>query len=1044
MSSHTYHKTWDDDVVTKYITQESQEKSPEVFLETHLPITHIKAETLIGGNTGFITEQQLLEHVVQSTPDTGKNRIYMLKGEVGSGKSHLCQWLEYQLNGTGGSDPHDEEHVAIHISRNNTRLADILDKLYEHIDDEHDEVDDVTAYDDYPDVVDTLLSMLGTFDADLSFEDPDFDFETFIADASNGADLREFLVKNLQEYRDSVEAEEKEQRFELLTREQFGKICFNKFGQTFGGERGDDIYPDVRKAINSRLMVNIGIENFQEDLQEISQQYQDEGKRPVLICEDVTTFNVLKDDLLDHIFELGDGSDDDHGFDIVLGYTTGWEDEKADDALTTGDLSFMVQRAQGYLTMTDQNGQAFFLKQGSMPVRLVRQYLEVIKEKSEVNVTADIDDEAFDGMYPFSERFIVRAYRHLQEKGDTQRTPRLLLYHVVGDALRSGVPPFLRTADNTHLGDFAVPMSVQNLTPDFQRIAKWYGRMDGDSVIVPEAVCTAFGVSLPDELTVEDGEVRLEAMYSQAGWEVTEEELEGEDPEEYVRRQNEPDASTGGEGGDDAGSPDGDGDDDDGDDEPESGDISGEGLGESGISLGGGGDDDDQQQENARRIGQFQDWIGTGGDFPSSTRLTEGVQAALNKFYDPTRLANENAATDGTAAFYYTSGKDVPVTIIGPDDRKSVSVDVHFKDDEEALYFDLFRYGLDDEFPPETNFDRIRGWSDERVLELRQHLRDDLEDCLPDDGLPSTFELEELLVLVQLFIHNARTGATTIDREEVLEVPDHAESSPFRGSKSKFNIPSGLDEGFTELNKRRTDVKKLCEGFFLLRSNFVDEERLGPALENVTENLDAYVDAAARISASDLAKAYRIGTSWNDANGSTTVRSFFRDLSDYANELQKLANGFDADTIEEDLSRVRSLYSYDHTASDLQKLYEKLEKSFGPLDTSLNGEWVTLGDDLQDGSLTLNLTAFGETLREFEEIDPDNGLEAISLMHTYNHSRQTQDAWDVYEAIAAMIQGIETHEDAEGSQFEDELKARTEFTTYQTKREKTIETLEAI
>lgn len=1019
MSTNPYHKTWDDEVVETYITQESQEKSPEVFLETHLPITHIRAETLIGGNTGFITEQQFLEHITQSSIDTGKNRIYLLKGEVGSGKSHLCQWLEYQLNGAGSTDPYDEEHVAIHISRNNTRLADILDKLYEHIDAEHDEVDDITAYDDYPDVVGTLLSMLGTFDSDLSFDDSEFDFEEFITDSSKGTDLRQVLIKNLESYRDSVEAEDKEQQFELLTREQFGQICFDSFGHGFGGERGDSIYPGVRLAISERLMTNIGIENFQKDLEEISEQYRDEGKRPVLICEDVTTFNVLKDDLLDHIFELGDGERG-HGFDIVLGYTTGWESEKADDALTTGDLSFMKERAQGYLTMTDREGRAFFLQQGSMPVRLVDRYLEIIKQRSEVESSDAIDEKVFDGLYPFNRRFIVRAYRHLQEEGDTQRTPRILLYHVVADALLSDVPPFRRAADNTHLSDFQVPMSVQNLSSDFKHLVKWYGRMDADDVVLQVEIPEAFGVPIPSELSVEDGLIRLDAMYGSGGWEVADEELDGFDPDEFIRGSDSPTPES---------APDQEPDDDD---EP------------SPIVSPRTEERDEEQQERIKRIGQFQDWIGTGDEFPSSNKLTKGVQAALNRFYDPTRVANENSTASSTAGFYYTRGSDVPVTVIGADERKSIGVEVPFNDGNEQLYLDLFQYGLDGSFPEDANFDRIRGWCDEKVLGLRQQLRDELEACLQDDDLSSPFGLEELLVLAQVFIYNARTGQTTIERASVFMTPTSAESSPFRPDNHRFDLPAGLEEGFNNLNLRRTDVTELCEGFFLLKSNFVDYERLSPAVKNVTENVDEYIDAATRISVSDLQDAYRIGTSWNKASRSTKVKSFFTTISDYANELQKLAQDFESRTIEQDLETVRSLHSYDHTAGDLLEYYERLEDCFAPLESSLESKWVELGDELRDGSLTLNLSSFGETLNEFEDLDPDNGLEVLSLMNEYNESRRTQDVWKVYEVISEMIRTINAHDDAEEEDFVGELEHTSEFNTFKQKREATVQTLERI
>jgi len=1023
MNSNTYHKNWRNDIVKTYITQESQEKSPDVFLETHLPITHIRAETLIGGDSQFITEEEFLEHIVQSSVETGKNRIYLLKGEVGSGKSHLCQWLEYQLNGTATTEPHDEEHVAIHISRNNTRLADILDKLYEHIDKEHEEIEDIAEYDDYPEFADTLLQMLSYFDADLTFDDPQFDFEEFIATSDTGLDLREALIENLEEYKRAVETEEKEQDWDdLLTREQFGEICLTKFGHGFGGDRGDDIYGEVRSTITDRIARNIGIENFQQDLEEISEQYQEEGKRPVLICEDVTTFSVLKDDLLDHIFELGDGSDLDHGYDVVLGYTTGWEREKADDALTTGDLSFMRERAQGYLTLTDRSGQAYFLQQGSMPVRIVDRYLEVIKERSDIEAPDSIDEEVFDGMYPFNKRFVVRAYRNLQEDGDTQRTPRLLLYHVVGDALLSDVPPFRRTEDNTHLNDeFAAPMSVHGLSSAFQQLVKWYGRMDDGTVVLDIEIAETFDVAIPDNVTVEEGEVRLDAMYGSSTWDISEQELEGKEPEEFL---DDPEATW--------------------TDEENETTESGQDSGTDSPVIDRKDDDDDDENERMKRIGQFQKWYGTGDKFPSSERLTEGVQAALKRFYDPTRLANEHSTVTGKYGFYYTRGSDVPVTIIGPDERKSVSVDVHFADDHEQLYLDLFQYGLDDEFPAEANFDRIRGWCDDKVLELRNQMRDELESCLPDDDELPRFDLETLLVLTQLFIHNARNGQTELGREEVFSVPTLAQSSPFRPDESRFDISSGLSEGFEALNLRRSDIKSLCEGFFLLKENFVDDDQLSEALRNVTEHLDAYVDAAARISASGLPKAYRIGSSRTDASGSTQVNSFFTTVSDYANELQKLARDFDGGAIEEDIESVQSLHSFDHTAGDLLDFYQRLEDSFGPLDASLESDWTDVGEDLKNGSLTLNLSDFGQTLREFEDVDPDNGFEAIAMMHEYNRSRQTQDAWTVYEVLGEMIERIEAHDDAKGSQFTDEITETVEFTAFQNQRQQTIEVLEEI
>ena len=405
---------------------------------------------------------------------------------------------------------------------------------------------------------------------------------------------------------------------------------------------------------------------------------------------------------------------------------------------------------------------------------------------------------------------------------------------------------------------------------------------------------------------------------------------------------------------------------------------------------------------------------------------------------------NERSTATGTAGFYYTRGDDVPVTIIGADDRKSIGVDVPFNDGNEQLYLDLFQYGLDGEFPEEANFDRIRGWCDEKVLDLRRQLRDDLESCLRDDDLTTPFGLEELLVLAQVFLYNARTGRWDIDRDDVLSIPELEDSSPFGPGSDRFDLPAGIQEGCQDLTLRRSDVQQLCEGFFLLKGSFVDYDRLSVAHRHVTENLNEYIDAAARISASELQKAYRIGTSRSDANGSTKVKSFFTTISDYANELQKLVREFDAETIETELEGVRSLYSNDHTSDELLAFYNRLEKSFSPLDASLESDWVRIGDSLQDGSANLSLKECGETLRRFEDLDPDNGLEVIEIMHEYNRSVATQDAWAVYEILEEMIQVIEDHDDADGGKFVDELKSTPEFTAFQHKREKTVRALEGI
>lgn len=1034
----TYLKSWDDDVVTEYIKQESQQKTPEVFLETHIPITRIRAEQLHGSDSagGFVGEQQVFEHITKSDPESTENRIYMLKGEVGSGKSHLCQWLEYQINGQGDLAG-AEDHIAIHISRNNTRLSDILEKLYEHVGIEHDELADMSQL-DADDLADFIITGLRTFGANTG-QFTGFELDEFIEDHESKLDLRTVLTENIEEYQDAIAEEEREQRIDLISREEFGKVCFNVFGETF---KDSEVYPVVRNTIHDRLMTNLGIEDFQSELVRVANQYQKEGKRPVLIAEDVTTFTVLKDDLLDYIFQLGDGADEmQSGFDVILGYTTGWETEQADDALVAGDLSFMTQRAVGYLSLTNDNGEAYFLEDGPMPVRLVEKYLSVIKDQSTTEPNGEIPEDAFDDLYPFNERVIVRAYRNLQEDGNRQQTPRLLLYHVVGDCLLSSVPPHDKLGGNTYIADFHDPTSA-DFEPAVNRLLKWYGKLDEGSVVVPEACFETFDVDIPKNARVEEGSVIVEAKFMSSHWEVSDDLLEGSitdrDPEDIGETE-----VAGGS------------DDDTESGESEDGDSDTPEIPETTTDITSVTEAPTYPEAN-EALAHFQDWYGTGNEFPSGERLREGVQTALNMFYDPTRLANANATTKSTAGFYYASGSDVPVEIRGEDSSKDLAVTVSpfgdgIPDYERILYY-MTLYPLEGpeqeegEFHQDLNMDAVRGWCDIQVQELREQMRKELEDALGDN-----LTLEQFIVLANSLLLNAVHGTTEFDRGRLLRDPDEYsvdQSSPFkRTSKREFRenpieLPSGLFSAYDDLVDRKTEIMQLSQGFFLLKGEFVDHERLENAQTYVEENFEECLAAASRIRVDDVADGYRIGTTRTSAK--TRAATVFEAVSNYANELEKFEQSFDASALVDEVEMVKSLHQPRHTCDKLLDIYERLVDCIDPLDVPLKERWEEVGQILREHPEEIDLGAFGSTLESLMVADPDSPVEAIELLHTYNQSKDTQQAWLVYEVLEELLATVENAPGPDVTEFLSQVRDSPAFQQFQRKRNDVVQTIGGI
>ncbi|WP_158056021.1 hypothetical protein [Halorussus halophilus] len=1004
-------RNWDRDVVEKYIKPESQQKTPEVFQKTHVPIDKIQAEILRphSGDDAFVTEKQFRDAVLDSELEDD-NRIFIVKGEVGSGKSHLCQWLEYEINGyeDGG---YDETHVAVHISRSNTRLDEILEILHEPISKDYEEVSDVSALDPI-EVADFIIQGLRTFYKDKSSL-RSFDLDAFLNEYDKKDDFRSTLIENIKEYQKSVNQEGKEQNIKeyLLSREDYGRICLSAFGKT---KREDDVYPFIRRAVHDLLTRNIGIEDFKRELEEISEAYVEEGKRPVLICEDLTTFSVLKDDLLDHIFELSSGH-----FDVILGWTTGWERENIEDALSTSEdsLTYMKQRTQGYLSTTDDSGQAYFLEGRSAPVVLVRKYLEAIKEDS--NVDVKIPEEEFDTIYPFNEAFIHHVYANLVEDGNLQQTPRILLVHVIADCLTSDVPPFqtVQPEYNSYVRSRPYLISMNEYSEACLELTQWYGMNHEGRIWLPQAIFDAFGVDT-HEKSVEDGNVFFEMSFAP-------------DTDVIKRSPGDESVSTPIEEGEDD------------PDEPDRAKESGEDTEQDDGSQDS-EDDEDDNDTSSKQTGkiaipgedyrEFQSWLRDGTEYDSVDHFRKGVVETLERWYEPTRLANENS-TARTTGIYYARGSEPPVFVRGADTRSSMSFEVPHGAEHEDLYRQMLHYGYAESFEDTANFDRLRGWADDQVVDFRHRMRDDIENCLPEE-----MTVEQFIVLSHYLVMNIGKGTTEITRELVFESYELQKSSPLsHHSNVDLNLPSGFEGAFDRVANHTKDIRLLSQGFFLLKENVVDYDRLSEAVEGVSENLDQYISRMATVSVDSLDDAYRLGTS--HTNAEKKLSTIIEDVSDLAGELEKVEQQVDLKGLNESLEEYRELHNIGHNPQKLGDFYTELEGCLGSLDVTQREKWREIGRLLDDENADLDLGGFRKTLNTIEDADVKSPISLIALLHTYQQSLDEHSAWDVYSALGEMIEELEEAKTRDVGSFRNQVRESSEFSGFSEKRDAVQQTL---
>ena len=1006
---------WDDQQVDHFITSEAhtKKKTPEQFRETHVDIDRIYADNLtpLGVSGEFVTQEDILNSITASNLDD-PNRIFILRGEPGSGKSQLCEWTKYQINGYGEDDEGIEDRVALHVSRSQTRMDQILDILTEPLDVDTDvrNIDDLDPDDAAAAIVEYLRGIWST--EHLS----DDEIHELTEARGDKSDLREIFAKNIQEYQEALESRDENPDFNLLTRTDYRDLRLQvSFGNKLT-ENKDVFFSVLKNEAHEYLSRNL-VGDFKELLQEYSQRYQDQGIRPTLICEDLTTFSVLKEQLLDHIFELGSSS-----FDIVLGWTIGWEQDNINDALAREDAAtYMKGRSEGYLTMTDENGEAYFLDDDAS-VALARSYLGAIKRNSDAEGAPEEVEKAFDELYPFNQRFIHVAYRQLNDEGSSRKTPRLLLLRVVKHCLKSSWPPYEAMKSNSFVDTptFEIDMKYDQI---YQDVSRWYGVPVAGGIGVKVGILETFDIDLPDsdKAPVKDDYVVFERGRGSA---VIEKIKNPPAPEHDVDKDEDIDEDTEENEGDSEAT---ETDEDEGDEEDEV-----EVIDEPELT--------EEERERQQKFQEFQDWVTNGEEYPSSDTLHDGAVATLERWHEPTRLSNPNASTRSAGGIYYARGDSIPVSIQGDQQRQaSIDIELEWGSKHADLYTSMLEYGLFDVFDPQTtDFDQLRSWADTNVAQFKHQMREEIEDCLP-----SELNIEKTLVLAQCFLINAARGVEIEDDgipPELVFEEYNSNQSYGKPVSERFDRDSAFGQAFTDLTMSSSDIGDLIEGIFLLKSNVVDYERLSEARRDIADDPQAHVDAALMIDTADLADAYKVGTTRNKAN--TKLSSLLDRISDYAAELDRLTVEEDASHIQEALEPVERWYDKSHTVDDLAEWFEILYECAGAMDVPIKPSYENAYETLTESSEQVKLSAFSDDVEQFQDMGNTTGMTLVSRLHDFARSQHEQDAWEIYEAFDSLIDDLQEQDHATGVDLEHRIKQLDEYSDYEQQRQKILSVTE--
>lgn len=1043
--SHEYDDSgWTDSVVKEYLTATSQQvNEPEKFYKTHLRIDKIYAEFLGGSYQDQFVDQEAFRDEILNADIDSNIRTFILRGETGSGKSQLCQWLDYELQGLGDADDVDDR-IPLHIKANETSLEQIISTLAEPlgIDPEVDQVTELDAGNLAEGIVTSLRANPGQKLRDVNIDailDPD------------GGDLQSILEENIRSYQKGLE-EGDETDFDpnLISKDDYRKIRLRLGTESLFHKNKDVLRQALRDEIHRHFSHLIGVDDFQGQLRDYTQRYVEEhGKRPVIICEDVTTFSVLKEQLLDQIIQVESAN-----YDIVLGYTTGFEQDDLQDAL--GDrggqdaLTYLQDRAEGYLSLTD-DGEAYFLDD-SLSVELVRKYLNVIKTESGSDIDAAVES-AFDDLYPFNEAFIRRAYANLQEDGSPRQTPRVLLQKVVRRSLLADEPPFVSVDKNTNVADVVPAITPAKYEPRVQQVVTWYGVQDDEEapVRIHVDIAETFDVAeAADSIETIDGEQYALFEPNSAIADI------------LVPSSSDSGFESGGSSGSDTDAGESstgkeftyDGDEDDDDEDGSADGDSGSSSGTSGTTT----DGTNGVSRKKQQLSDFYDWVSTGDSYESSNVLRSGAEDILEMWYDPTRLANPNASTRGKRGIYYTRGQNVPVSIQGPDERNGLDVMLPFGEENLDIYTDILQTGIQDELPDDANVEQLRSWATNKVVDFRNDIRESVEDCLPPE-----LDIEHCILLGQYLLMNAEYGETEFDTVTVFADSTPPEDREYDNPLVEaFGRRGSITEALGELQKRRSDFtgennkeNGLIQGFFLLKENVVDYDRLRPVQRDIAEDPEKYLSLAQQIDTEELdyPDGFRIGTS--RSNASVHVTALLDAISDYAVELSMLTDADLKEHFNEELNAVQRWYDPSHTVADLIEVFEGdvdgsngaesppsgLLDCLGVFDQTQLEQWQDAYEDLTDDSKDVKLGEFGDVVDDFLEPDTDSPFERLQLLHQFEQSLAEHDAWDIYKALDEMIKALDDYEVEKSTDLEERIRDLRGLEEYETKRSDVISSL---
>ena len=268
----------------------------DVFLRTHYPQTYrrFRGSELVEQ----WPEEKVLERLIDNDSNIG-NRVFVLFGAAGSGKSETLRWIEHNLKKKSG------KKRIFRISRTELDPVNILASLVNETGDHLDKAikEKWVSLKEKPVSLANAL-VWDTLNTMLSSDETIIPLSYKIRPLVENSLRRSFCRDNLNDVYGKVDI------ISLEEWEEVKRTCAVEFGVT---------YEQFRKRLIDKFEAEVlGGYDFIKTLEEVGDKlFRSTGYRPVLLIDDlVQSMSIYASDLLDYFITLEEGN-----WDVLIGVT---------------------------------------------------------------------------------------------------------------------------------------------------------------------------------------------------------------------------------------------------------------------------------------------------------------------------------------------------------------------------------------------------------------------------------------------------------------------------------------------------------------------------------------------------------------------------------------------------------------------------------------------------------------------------------------------------------------------------------------------------